>query len=283
VLRKRLFCYILGVTGIFCFQWLCWKGKVVEFPPEKYDKAYVVDLKFTPKMRYGYVQGLHGAVLVKTENRITQLSSPEEVGIASTGQEGNKLESDIVPILDPEFESGSNEAAIGVREAMLTELDLVPVKTALEIMLYLGAFSIVFWGPRRIEKTNFLSPCTPFRRDLFAGCLCWAISIWVLTMPLLLLHYGPPLFSTWVGPGAMVYSTGIQPHSFGPGMTVSYRNLIEAILFFPTAFFMSTTETIPKWVQYYLLHVLFVPCFYAMQGGLFRALWLDRQRKREKV
>ena len=119
-----------------------------------------------------------------------------------------------------------------------------------------------------------------FWRDFWAGTISGMIGFWLMALPLILLNYGLPLFSTWVGPGALSYSTGMRSASFGSGMTVSYRNVVEMLVFWPSIFYLSIAEMIPERVQAYIFYFIFAPSYYGGQLGLLRAMWLDFRRIR---
>jgi hypothetical protein len=104
VFKKRLFYFLLGLIGIIAFQRMCWEGKVVEVTPKSYEMACAVDLKLTPKMRYGYAQSWHGAFLLKTEKCDSLVLTPDEQEDESNALHRNETENDPEHTSDLVFE-----------------------------------------------------------------------------------------------------------------------------------------------------------------------------------
>jgi len=96
-----------------------------------------------------------------------------------------------------------------------------------------------------------------------------------------MLNYGYPLFSNWIGPGALSYSTGTVPISYGGGLTVSYRMIIELLILFPQIFYSFFAEMIPELVQDFIFWGLFAPSFCGVIWSLNRMMWLDFRRAKQ--
>lgn len=281
--KRKLLFFLLGLMCILGFQYMSWKEKVIEMPPADYAKL-AVDLKVTEKMRYGFCLAYHGAFLVKTENINSPNSAIKDKGKDSAKrkekdkEQGEDYEDDWESISEANRTEGEED--VGVKKTMLDELELVPIKTMMESALYLGVFFLVFWGPSRLIKQRFLSSCSPFWREFLTGTISGMICFWVMVMPLIVLDYGPPLFSNWIGPGAMSYSTGMRPVSSGGGMTISYRNVVEQLIFWPLVFYLAIAEIIPEWGQDYIFYVLFAPFYHGGIWGLCRAMWIDFRKSK---
>ncbi len=275
--KKWLIVYLGFSMLVVGFHYLAWRGKVRSIPPADFAKR-AVELKTTEDMRYGYLLSWHGAFLVKTENRDLKNLVTEDEGTKPGTHGGNDEEqsqsSDVSDSLsDPDR---TEEEDFNVYEAMRRELDLVPLKTFLEIVLYLTALLILFRGPFLLDKLRFLPACGPTWRYYWAGAISGAISFWVMAMPLIVLDYGPPLFSNWIGPGALSYSSGPILVSHGGGMTVSYRNMIETLIFWPGAFYSIFEEIIPSRAQDFIFFGIFAPFLYGGIWGMWTGLSLKK-------
>jgi hypothetical protein len=111
---------------------------------------------------------------------------------------------------------------------MSVELKRVLLKAAAETALYL---SLVLYGfflaPWIVARIRARTPRRFLRAVTMA--LLWALGWTILAAPFLLRGYGYPLYSTWVGPGALSWSGPyLCSPSFSSGLTVSYRGLFEA-------------------------------------------------------
>jgi len=281
--RKKILFFMLGPICILGFQYMSWNEKVIEIPVADYAKM-AVDLKVTERVRYGFCLSYHGAFLVKTVNteELNSAIADKEKDLPKREEKDKEQEENYEDawdsISEPNRTEGEEDA--GVRRAMRHELDLVPIKTMMETALYLGTFFFFFWGPSRLIKLRFLSSCSPFWRDFWAGSIAGMIGFWMMALPLIVLDYGPPLFSNWVGPGALSYSTGMRLLSSGGGMTISYRNVIEQIIFWPSVFYLAIAGIIPQWAQSPIFYAIFAPFYYGGIWGLCRAMWIDsRERK----
>ena len=284
--RKKFLFFILGLMCILGFQYMCWKEKVIEMPPADYAK-FAVDLEVTQKMRYGFCLAYHGAFLVKTANteELNSVMADKKKGSAAREDKEEEqeegYEDDGDSISEQKLPEGEEHA--GVKRALLRELELVPIKTMMETALYSSAFFLVFWGPSLLTKLEIFLSGGPLRREFWAGAIPGITGFWLMDQPLLVLEYGPPLFSNWIGPGALSYSTGLHPVSSGCGMTISYRNVIEQIIFWPSVFYLPIGGIIPEWAQGYLFYAIFAPSYYGVMWGSFRAAWFDfRNRKRRQ-
>ena len=195
-------------------------------------------------MAHGYIVLHHGAVLVKMRN-----TGP----LPSTERPGSQAETDA--------DIGGNEADMAaddeVRAVMARELDLVAVKTALELALYVALLLWGFFGIRWF-RSKLIGGSDRRLRWFAAGVASWIIPWTFAASPLLLLGYGNPLFTNWMGPGALSWSTG-YPISWSPGLSVSYRWFIEMASFWPVLLL----ATVAHAVMHYLP---------AMSGGM--VVWI---------
>jgi hypothetical protein len=243
-----------------------------------------MDLKVTKETRYGFVQSYHGAFLVKTENIDLENAAKKDKGAKSDTQDkNNEEENSISDVSGSISKPGRTEKSdiSSVAAAMREELELVPIKTVLEITLYLIAFLLIFWGPSGLIKMRFLPAFKPFWRQFWAGTISGAMCFWIMIMPLIMLNYGYPLFSTWIGPGALSYSTGTVPISYGGGLTVSYRMIADLLIFCPNIFYLSFAEYIPNWAQEFIFFGMFAPSLCGVIWGIHRMMWMDFRRAKQ--
>jgi hypothetical protein len=193
--RDCSFVVVLGICIIF-LQWDSLSCKIVEIDPEEY-QYIATDLQVSDaRWDYSYITAYHGSFLVKARR-------VETVPFSSRA-----------PATDHE-----------VHDAMRRELRLVPAKLIVEAAYYLTvlltSFFLCRWTRRRIAHSrNRAFRLVPL---LYPGAVFWTLA----TLPLAL-SYGNPVFSRWIGPGCLSYSFD-QMGSPGPGLTVSYRPLVEMI------------------------------------------------------
>lgn len=244
-----------------------------------------VDLKVTKDMRYGFVWSYHGSFLVKTENTIRLRATDQKDKKTPPIPQGEDDEA-------TDHESGmlnpntgtqhlDDDQMFKVPTQMREELELVPAKTALETCLYLTVFSLIFRGPSwLVNRRRFFPMRSSSWRNFWAATVSGTVCFWIMSLPFIIFHYGHPLFSTWIGPGAMSYSVGSVPSSYGPGMTISYRLVYEMLTFFPKIFFLSFAEHLPEWSQTIIFFGLFVPAFYgAYVTATCRLIWVDIKKR----
>lgn len=201
----RLPFFFLATGAMLAIQALCLESRIPAVKPEFF-KESVVELKVTPKWRYGYIQLWHGSVLVKARNR-----EPE------TLQDGFQAEP--IPTGWPDREM----AAI-----MRRELEALPGKAAQEAGLYSGLLWYIFFGWGRLERV-FIARGRTRGRLLTARVSGWVILWLIAGMPLLLWGYGTPVFTNCVGPGALSASGISLGQAPGYSSTVSYKLMIGAL------------------------------------------------------
>jgi len=255
---RRAVCWLFRhpVRHYVIFSLSLFHGMAVYFyvqtvDPDTYRKWWTTDLRVTPKWRYGYFQEYHGAHLCKARNL------PEAVPKPRTEDE---------ELSDKELTA-----------AMMRQLDDFPRKAWSETLFFAGLVGFIFWlGPWLWRK---LAP--PGKRPVWAVCLAallWMLG-WALTLsPFLISNYGASLYTTYAGPGALVYS-GPYPGLVSGlgGETLSYRPILEVICLFPLLFVEATR--IGNWLPASTLPFLLVAglMFCGILGaivGLVRWLWI---------
>lgn len=203
--RRIIFC--AAAAAIVALQWLAFSFQILEIHPETY-ATYAVELEAGANWRYGYVTSWHGAILVKTPN------------LGRGGPES--------PV-DPEYEPDRE-----IEQIMRRELEALPRKALLELLLYLACLAYACFGMGPMRRT--LQGANPGRlRGAAAEALVW-VSLWyILAMPLILWGYGTPLFTNCLGPGALSwsgpwYGPTPAPYTF----TVTYRYLMVGLTWGPS-------------------------------------------------
>ena len=231
-MRSRRFKYfVLAVVVVVGLQALIFHLWIPEVK-SAYFAHNAVELKITPRWRYGYVRSWHGAVLVKARN------GPGLKGLSRKSQ----------PYV-PDAETFA---------IMQRQLKRLPTKAGLEAALYLVIIAYVFyvWG---WLKLGLLTERPTRIRVLGAEILGWTVLWLIIALPLLLWGYGTPLFSNCLGPGALS-SSGIFLGA-GPAFssTVSYRGLLMVVAPFlllgaelacrVASFFPQITEGVVLWLS----------------------------------
>jgi len=199
--RRRVKYFILAASAVMAVQALCLELRIPAVKPDFFDRE-AVEIKLTPKWRYGYVQLWHGAVLVKARNH----DQPTTCG---------RLAPTVVP--EP-----------GIAAIMRRDLEALPGKAALEACLYLALLAYVFFGWGWLKRALLAKDRTR-ERLLMAHVLGW-LGLWLIAgAPLLLWGYGTPLLTNCVGPGALstsgIYLGRVPAYS----STVSYHYLLAAL------------------------------------------------------
>lgn len=282
--KKIPIIFVIGCMLILYFQYEAWKFKVLYVSPSDYAEN-AVDLKVTQGMRYGFVWSYHGSFLVKTENTISLRGTEQKdrkIPPMPQGEDDKATDRES-RVLNPnagtqhKYDDQMFKVPIQMRE----ELELVPAKTALETCLYLAVFSLISSGPSLlVNRRRFLPMCSTSWRNFWAATVSGTVCFWIMSLPFILFHYGHPLFSTWIGPGAMSYSVGSVPASYGPGMTISYRVVYEMLTFFPRIIFLSSAEPLPEWSQAIIFFGLFAPAFYgAYLTATYRLIWVAIKKR----
>ena len=199
--RRRFIYFIVTAGAVLALQAFFLELRVPAIPPVSFAEE-AVELKVTPKWRYGYVQLWHGAVLVKARN----LDQPATYGR-------------LAPTAGPEP---------GIAAIMRRDLDALPGKAALEACLYLALLAYVFFGWGWLKR-GLLAQGRTRGRLLMAHVSGW-LGFWLIAgAPLLLWGYGTPLFTNCMGPGALsssgIYLGRVPAYS----STVSYHFLLAAL------------------------------------------------------
>ncbi len=200
-------------------QWLALSSKVMSLDTAESLPGFV-ELKTTGAWRYGYVGLHHGAVLVKVRNMGRQ-SLPDRP------QTTEEATADTVAAGVAAHAAAADE----VRSIMARELELVPLKAGLELALYLALLAWAFFGARWF-KLRLVGDSDRRLLRFVASAVSWMIPWTGAVAPLLFWGYGHPLFTNWMGPGALSWSGGYLI-SWGTGLCVSYRTFIEAASLLP--------------------------------------------------
>ncbi|MCP4541890.1 MAG: hypothetical protein GY832_32575 [Chloroflexi bacterium] len=230
--RLRLIAFLCLALCFALIQLEFLSHKVWEIEPTSYSNA--VELKVTRTWRYGFYPGHHGATLVKTRN--VSEAAPEN---------SCSDESELCAILK-------------------RELGLVPIKTILELALYLGILGYTLFASRWVSN-RFIPEQGPRYLKISAEAFLWIIG-WTLTLlPLIVFGYGRSLYTNWEGPGALSSSGMYLEVTLTPGMTVSYRSWLELIALLP----ITTFEAVGV-VQ--LLYGMPLKLFLWIVGALFFSL-----------
>ena len=175
-------------------QEICLRDKVPCVDADAYGSE-ATELRVSPHWRYGYIETMHGARLVRTAN-VSLAVSP-------------------------------SRPASHVWVAMNDELGRVPLKVAGETTLYLLLLVYGFFAAPWLADKASASICARLVNAGHVGVL-WATGWTILAAPILLWGYGEPIYSTWSGPGGFSSSGPYMCSlSSGPGLTVSYRTAFE--------------------------------------------------------
>ena len=283
--KKIPIIFVIGCMLILYFQYEAWKFKVRYVPPSDYAEN-AVDLKVTKDMRYGFVWSYHGSFLVKTGNTIGLHAADQKDRKTPPMPQGEDDEATDHEsgVLNPNAGTQhlDDDQMFKVPTQMREELELVPVKTALETVLVFDGILLDLPGAilagqstpvlSHVQRTSW--------RNFWAATASGTVCFWIMSLPFIIFNYGHPLFSTWIGPGAMSYSVGSVPSSYGPGMTISYRVVYEMLTFFPKIIFLSFAEPLPEWSQTIIFFGLFVPAFFgAYVTATCRLIWVDIKKR----
>lgn len=219
---------IILVAAILAGQGIALHHKLPVYQPGP-RKVVPVFLGAFAARRVGYVHGHHGAVLVRLRP-----------GVAATLQA-------------PPEEPGE------IAEAMQLELKRIPLKAGAEAVWYFLVFFGVIFLPLRWAWRRHAS------RRLFAlaGAAALFTAAGLLQAPIFF-GYDASIFSNWVGPGAYSYSTSALAVTGIPGITVSYRTFLEAMMAPPAKLLLllfSEGGPLP-------LFVLFIAFIYSLLGAL---------------
>jgi len=176
--------------------------KLTPLDADQYGR-YAIELEADPNGRYGYVPGMHGAVLVR---------APASAPPPRSRPHQRELES-----------------------FMRSELRSIPRKTALEAIFYFLLGAYLFLGAPR------LAAATRNRRmDRFAGIaatfLPGALFFVIAASPLLIGDYGYGGFTNLAGPGAFSYSGPhfhLQSWLGNSSNSISYRAFVSPVVLPP--------------------------------------------------
>lgn len=198
--RSRLISFLIIIFVLVLTQRACASAKVDPISADAYSLVY--ELKVTPKWRYGFLWDHHGAWLVKTENV----------------EEAVPLDSCI--------------GWDGLCNELLEEINLIPLKTILELCLYGVILVYMFWVvPWQRTKFAFLQDSVG--KEILVETVLWILGWTILLLPLLLFDYGQSLYTNWIGPGAASWSGMYYEVSGAQGVTISYRTWLEIIMLLP--------------------------------------------------
>ena len=178
---------------------------------ELYDKG-AVTLKVVEGVRYGFIQGHHGATFVKAA---ASEDAVERSAVAA----------------DPHLVA-----------MMATALERLPRNALGEGAFYLFLAALALLGAPYLSRRVCGSSRRDLRRALVAGALA-AASMFVFLAPRTVLGYGWSAFTTWAGPYPQVYSGPYARFSGVPGETVSYRYVQEVLVLPAIAFGNVLVET----------------------------------------
>ena len=209
----------------------------VYHPTERY--PYATLLRTFGYVRIGVIRGFHGAVFVR-------IPAGQPVTTAL-----------------PEDETGE------VRRAMLRDLTRTPTKLVAEYAVYLGLFfGTLYLLPRFLAER--------FRRSRLRWCWALGLSFFAATaiaqIPLLF-GYDTSIFSTWAGPGGVIYSTGHLWISHVSGYSVSYRTFLECLLL-PALKLLIAAGLLPvsEGRSFWFVSTAEISGFYALLGAFLGAV-----------
>ncbi|MFN7954082.1 MAG: hypothetical protein U0610_20320 [bacterium] len=198
--RKRRRTIVAWAIAIGGMESCAARMKVQTIEPYAYE-MWADEIRTTAHWKYGFLCGHHGCVLAKTRN------------------------------LGPSYRPVRDEVEPAVRDAMAEELRRVPRKIVGELALYAV---LVWWGCVFTPWLRLRSRGWSRRRVLWhaTGAVGGLGFLLLASTPYLVFRLGAPLFSNWVGPGALSYTTGLGLTG-GPGLTVSYRSFLELVFLGP--------------------------------------------------
>ncbi len=163
-------------------------------------------LKGDARWHYGYVQGIHGAILIKTDIRRT-------VAVKAKADEDTR---------DPAFTAEMNDY-------MQKELESLPWLAAYEGLFYFSWVLLLRIGlPPLFRRLAGAEPSS--KRQAAVSAILTLMMVGYLLGPMVVKCYGASAYSTWAGPYAMAWSGPYLPPTFWPGETISYRPVLEVAL-----------------------------------------------------
>lgn len=163
-------------------------------------------LKSDAGWNYGYVHGIHGAILIRA-------SASPAVGEARTAEE----------------DGYSSEYRKERDDYMLAELAALRSLAIYEGLFYLSWVLLLrFALPPTFRKLAGAAPSP--RRKARAMAVMTGLAMGYLLLPRIAAGYGCSAYSTWAGPYAMSSSGPYLPPTLWPGETISYRPVLEIAL-----------------------------------------------------
>lgn len=164
-----------------------------------------VFLRTDGRWRFGYVYGIHGAILFKTTAPVV----PRPVSESDDG-------------MPPEFYPE-------VSADMARVLDGLPGLQLQEGAFYfLGVLFVMFVLPAILRRRGPEAATDACRARAWG--LMSALTLGYVMLPYVATCYGGSAYSTWAGPHAMSSSGPYLPPSLWPGETISYRPVLEIAL-----------------------------------------------------
>jgi hypothetical protein len=163
-------------------------------------------LKDDAPWRYGYVHGIHGAILIKA-------GIPVAVGVKAKADQGTR---------DPAFTAEMNDY-------MRRELESLPSLAVYEGLFYFSwALLLRFAMPPLFRRLAGGQPSP--RRKATVSAILTLMTVGYLLGPMVVTCYGASAYSTWAGPFAMAWSGPYLPPTLWSGETISYRPVLEVAL-----------------------------------------------------
>lgn len=163
-------------------------------------------LKADADWRYGYVRGIHGAILIRTA------ASVQPVVLANV-----------------EEESLDSDRTKEVADHMKKELGQLRHLAVYEGLFYFSWVLLMRFG-FPVLRRRLGGPSASSRRKARVSAVLTMVAVGYLLLPRIVLCYGASAYSTWAGPYAMSASGPYLPPSLWPGETVSYRPVLEIAL-----------------------------------------------------
>ncbi|HRW09698.1 MAG TPA: hypothetical protein P5121_31570 [Caldilineaceae bacterium] len=199
--QEMSICYIslVALFGTFILMFTAVLQREVEqfteITPAQYLEEKAIDGEITQEWRYGYIQTIHFAEMVKAPND---------------------------PLLFERIVSEMDPRAAELVKLTKKHQDNVPRLASAEAVLYFLLLIITCGFVR------FIYRYPSFR--LLTFVLGSGMVITTALVPLLFFHYGGSLYSTYAGPGALAASSYHYHLTWVSAETVSYRIFIERLL-----------------------------------------------------
>jgi len=163
-------------------------------------------LKSDAGWNYGYVHGIHGAILIRA-------SASAAVGETSTVEEDGYA---------PEYRKERDDY-------MRAELAGLRSLAIYEGLFYLSWVLLLRFGlPPTFRK--LAGAASSPKRKARAMAVVTSLAVGYLLLPRIAVCYGSSAYSTWAGPYAMSSSGPYLPPTLWPGETISYRPVLEIAL-----------------------------------------------------